>query len=191
MEREDAKRIVRIISAAYPSYHKSEQTLTDAVELWAMIFAEDHVIAVEAALKVYLSQPHEFAPTPGQIKEIMFNMANPDMLTEQEAWSLVLKALRNSLYGSEQEFNKLPQDIQRAIGSPAYLQETALHGNISVEESHFARRYRTVIERKRDENVIPHRPAIETTKTDYTKAVEDARARFEQMDIYDVKEIKN
>lgn len=155
MEREDAKRIVRIISAAYPSYHRSQQMLSDAVELWTMVFAEDHVIAVEAALRVYISQPHEYAPTPGQIKEIMFNMANPDLLSEQDAWGLVLKALRNSLYGAAEEFDKLPEDVQKAIGSPAYLRETALNGNISVEESHFARRYRTVMERKRDESVIP------------------------------------
>lgn len=155
MEREDAKRIVRIISAAYPSYHRGQQMLSDAVELWSMIFAEDHVIAVEAALRVYISQPHEYAPTPGQIKEIMFNMANPDLLSEQDAWSLVLKALGNSLYGAAEEFAKLPEDVKKAIGSPAYLRETALNGNISVEESHFARRYRTVMERKRDEAVLP------------------------------------
>lgn len=172
MEREDAKRIVRIISAAYPSYHRSQQMLSDAVELWSLIFAEDHVIAVEAALRVYISQPHEYAPTPGQIKEIMFNMANPDLLTEQEAWSLVLKALRNSLYGASEEFDKLPPDVQKAIGSPAYLRETALSGNISVEESHFARRYRTVLERKRDEAVIQGQITMEMKESELAKRIE-------------------
>ena len=158
MDRNDVKRIIRIISAAYPSYHRNEQSLSDAVEVWSLVFAEDHTIAVEAALRMYLSQPHEYAPTPGQIKEIMFDMSHPDILSEQDAWSMVLKALRNSLYGASEEFDKLPEDVQKAIGSPAYLRETALSGNISVEESHFARRYRTVIQRKKDEEILPRIP---------------------------------
>lgn len=190
MTRDEAKKIVRIMKATYPSYHKNEQMLSDATEVWATVFAGAPAQAVEEAVHLYISQPHEFAPTPGQINQIMFDLAHPDILTEQDAWALVVKAFGNSLYGSEVEFKKLPADVQRAIGSPVYLQETALHGNLSVEEALFSKRYRAVIERRRDSAVTSkvNRPALPdraNEKKEYESLVDAARRRFEQLDMKD------
>ena len=53
-------------------------------------------------------------------------MDRKDDRTPSEAWSLVYKAIKNSTYWSEEEFKKLPEDIQRFVGHPDQLRDWAL-----------------------------------------------------------------
>ena len=74
---------------------------------------------------------------------------------EIAAWGVVLKALRNSTYHSEEEFNKLPLVIQKAVSSPGQLREWATMENLdgtglNVIQSNFMRTYRLEIEREKE-----------------------------------------
>lgn len=73
-------------------------------------------------------------------------------------WELVTNALRNSSYGSVEEFAKLPPDVQRAVGSPNMLRTWAAM-NFSelqtVVASNFKRDYRAIIAQKKDFAKIP------------------------------------
>ena len=74
------------------------------------------------------------------------------------AWALVSRALRNGTYGAEEEFNKLPDDVKRAVGSPEQLHNWATTDEKTVEtviQSNFMRTYRTVIERKNQTAMLP------------------------------------
>lgn len=51
----------------------------------------------------------------------MRELNTPKQLNELEAWSLVEKAIRNSIYNSQEEFSKLPPLVQKAVGSPNVL----------------------------------------------------------------------
>ena len=53
-------------------------------------------------------------------------------MTPQEAWNLVAKAIRNSAYESREEFDKLPTDLQRLVGSPNQLRDWALMDSDTV-----------------------------------------------------------
>ena len=71
-----------------------------------------------------------------------------DEFNETAAWSIVWKAICNSGYHSEEEFEKLPPIIQRAVHSPLQLREWALLENmdgkaITVLQSDFQRAFRT------------------------------------------------
>ena len=157
MTRDEAKRIIRIIAATYPNYYKTQQRLSDAVDVWAMIFAHDSADIVNAALAVYMSRSNEFAPTPGQLKDIIYRELNRDEPSEIEAWNMVAKAIRNGTYGAEEEFEKLPDSVKKAIGSPSYLRDLAITEdlNVSVESSNFFKRYRVIVERKKEEALMP------------------------------------
>ena len=75
-----------------------------------------------------------------------------------EAWSIVKRAIRNSSYYAEEEFNRLPDTIQKAIGSPANLREMSAMEEKDVntiEQSHFIRSYRAVRERKKHDAQLP------------------------------------
>jgi len=155
MTREQTAKIIRIIGSTYPSYRPMDTN--DAIEIWQVIFNGVSYETVSAALYSYISQNHEFAPTPGQIKEIINHFANPNELTESEAWDKVLIALRNGIYGAEEEYARLPEDVQKAIGSPHYLHDLAMQEdvNYSVESSNFFRRYRTAVERRKEIEALP------------------------------------
>ena len=155
MNQTEASKIIRILTSAFSSY--KPPSINDAAEVWQIVFSDVPFEAVSAALYSYISRGHEFAPTPGQIKETLNHFLHPNELTEAEAWNMVLIALRNGIYGAEEEYDRLPEDVQKAIGSPHYLHDLALQEdvNYSVESSNFYKRYRTVLERKREIDALP------------------------------------
>ena len=51
----------------------------------------------------------------------MRKLAVKNQLSEAEAWAMVSKAARNGLYGAREEFEKLPEDVKQAIGTPDQL----------------------------------------------------------------------
>lgn len=97
-------------------------------------------------------------PVPGQVKEQISILRDQGSLNEQDAWELATNALRNSSYGSVEEFAKLPPDVQRAVGSPNMLRTWAAM-NFSelqtVVASNFKRDYRAIIAQKKDFAKIP------------------------------------
>ena len=158
MTREEAKTILRIITASYQNAYKdTPQRLKDAITVWAVIFKDDEYALVESALYTYINSKNEFPPTPGQIRDIMYRMSHPNELSEGDAWNMVRRAIGNGLYGAQEEFDKLPEEIQKAIGSPQWIHAIAMDENInmSVESSNFYKRYRKVLEDKKELECMP------------------------------------
>ena len=184
MTKDESRFVIRIINATYPKTYNTDEILSDAVNLWSTMFAADDFNLVRSALYTYINQEKSYAPNPGQIRAIMNRIQYPNELTEVDAWNLVQKALSNSLYGAQEEFDKLPEEVQKAIGSPQWLYH-AVHDentNMSVESSNFYRRYRQVMEDKRERQSMPSAvrkvvEAIEAQKGQSDVAmIEDQRA---------------
>ena len=92
-----------------------------------MVFADEPYAVVESALMAFVSSDTKgFAPAPGALKAIIAQTATESQVTPMAAWGLVSKALKNSLYGYKDEFAKLPQDVQTAIGCAEQLRDWAL-----------------------------------------------------------------
>ena len=87
----------------------------------------------------------------------MHVIQNPQELTELEAWALVTKAIRNGLYGADEEFAKLPPLVQQAVGQPRCLTEWAMLGaeDKAVTQSNFMRSYRAVVYRAKELSKMP------------------------------------
>lgn len=81
-------------------------------------------------------------------------------LNEMAAWEMVQKAIRNSGYHAEEEFEKLPEIVQKSVVSPSQLKEWALTENLNVEvvSSNFMRTYR--VERARENERIKLSPDV-------------------------------
>ena len=160
MTREDATRIIRIVCAAYPNTYPSDEVLMDAISVWSVVFAADISELVESAVYTYINEERFKAPNPGQIRAIMQRITHPDELSEGDAWNLVQRALSNGLYGAQEEFDRLPEDVQKAVGSPQWIHAVASDedANMSVESSNFYRRYRQVMADKREKECMP--PAV-------------------------------
>ena len=148
MTREDTIKILSVLRGAYPAFYRdiTKQEAETTIALWASMFDEEPCELVGAAVKAFISGDGKgFPPAIGQIKERIRQITQPEEMTEQEAWSFVSKALRNSTYGSEEEFAKLPPEIQAVVHDPGQLRQWAMSPAEDVETviaSNFMRSYR-------------------------------------------------
>lgn len=156
MNREEIKNTIRMLSAIYPKQFDTKQAIIDTIDAWTFVFSNDSAEVINSAVMVYINQPHEFAPTPGQLREIIYKETHKGELSEIEAWNLVAKAIRNGTYGAEAEFDKLPKTVQQAIGDASYLRNLASTEdlNTSVESSNFFKRYRAILDRQKTDETV-------------------------------------
>lgn len=160
MTKADVIGIMAILETAYPQYYakRDNQQRMEAVNLWADLFADDPAQFVAAAVKTIIVSGGAFPPSIGEIKNKMHDLSAPAMLSETEAWALVSKAVRNGIYGYEEEFAKLPPTVQAAVGRAEQLKEWAVMPEDDVQSvvaSNFMRGYKTVQKRERETAMIP------------------------------------
>lgn len=135
MTRDDVIKIMSVLRGAYPHFYRdiSKQEAYDTINLWAEMFAEDDVAIVAAAVKALIATDDKgFPPHIGAVKAKVRQITQPAGMTPQEAWNLVAKAIRNSAYESREEYDKLPPDLQRLVGSPNQLRDWALMDSKTV-----------------------------------------------------------
>ena len=148
MTREDTIKILSVLRGAYPAFYRdiTKQEAESTIALWESMFDEEPYELVAAAVKAFISGDGKgFPPAIGQIKERIRLITTPEEMTEQEAWALVSKALRNSTYGSEEEFAKLPPEVKSVVHDPGQLKQWAMSPADEVETviaSNFMRSFR-------------------------------------------------
>lgn len=159
MDKTETGKILAVIADVYPQYSKARNP-ESVIELWQMLFTEESYQEVNAALLAFLSTDEKgFPPAPGKLKAIIADAKMPNNeVTEAEAWAMVAKATRNSLYNSAEEFAKLPETVQRVVGSPSMLREWAMMDSEtlnSVAASNFMRSYRARVGHVREAMKLP------------------------------------
>jgi hypothetical protein len=157
MTREETKRIIRIMCATYPNFKPND--LSETVDTWDFLLEEYTYQEISLALKAYIATSTSgFAPSIGQLIEKVRSISCGAELSEMQAWALVSDALRNSSYHAEEEFAKLPEIVQKAVGSPNLLRSWATTDERSIEnvlQSNFMRTYRAELSRKREVQTMP------------------------------------
>lgn len=157
MTREETKKIIRIMCATYPNFKPND--LTETIDTWDFLLEEYTYQEISLALKAYIATSTSgFAPSIGQLIEKVRSISCGAELSEMEAWALVSDALRNSSYHAEEEFAKLPEIVQKAVGSPSLLRSWATTDERSIEnvvQSNFMRTYRAELSRKREVQTMP------------------------------------
>lgn len=158
MTRDEIKQLLMRIQTVYPNW-KPQTDLRFVVETWNEYLFEYSYEQMLLALKAFISTDTSgFAPNIGQLIEKARMISCPEELNEMEAWALVSKALRNGYYGAEEEFEKLPPLIQKAVGQPSQLRQWAQAESISIEnvvQSNFLRTYRSVVNRSNEVARMP------------------------------------
>lgn len=161
MNRTETIRILAVLKAAYPHAFK-DMTKTDGeamLALWEQMFEEETYEQVNSAVGALIAVRKEgFSPTIGEVKDQIYKLRTKVELDENSAWALVSKACRNGSYHSVEEFNKLPPEVQVAVGSPDMLKQWAAMESETVESvvsSTFKRAYRTQAERAKEVSKLP------------------------------------
>ena len=160
MEKVEVQTLLTLIQSEYPqSFAKmDERQMALKMEMWSKEFEDDDSKIVFAAARVLMRSAREFAPNSGQIREKINELTQAPSLDEQQAWALVSKACANGFYGYKKEFEKLPPDVQRAVGRPEQLKEWATMDVDTVQSvvaSNFMRSYRAGVAREKEMSRIP------------------------------------
>ena len=177
MNRDETKKILRIMVDSYPNYKPVD--MAETIDVWNMMLEDFSYQQVAMALKAYImSDTSGFAPSIGQLVGKMQMISKPNELNEMEAWALVSKAIRNGFYGAESEFARLPELVQKAVGQPSQLRQWAHSDMESIEtviQSNFIKTYRTVVKRESEIQRMPSdvRILIEKTNTMMLEDLED------------------
>lgn len=154
MTRDETINILLTIQAAYPNFRVQDKTIT--VNTWHSLLGRYDYSQVISAVEAYVrSDKSGFAPSVGQVIDKICSIYENNDVNEIAAWGMVLKALRNSAYHAEEEFEKLPPAIQRTVSSPGQLKEWATMENLdgtglNVIQSNFMRTYRLEAERQKE-----------------------------------------
>jgi len=161
MDRMETLKIMAVLRGAYPQFYRniSRKEADDTVGLWQDIFGRYEYSLVSAAVLSFIEADEKgFPPVPGQIAAKIRLIVGGDELTEAEAWGLVAKALRNSGYNYTEEFEALPDIIQRIVGSPSQLHEWAMMDSETVQSvvaSNFQRSYKVISQRDEERKKLP------------------------------------
>lgn len=184
-----------LLADAIKTYFPRDNVLPteNALRLWYAELKDIPYQIAYAALRKYVST-NKFAPTIADIREQaaeLYNQREGD-ISENTAWQLVWKAICNSGYHAEEEFEKLPETVKRAVGSASQLRQWGLSevndNTISYWKSDFQRIYRLEQQRERERNKLSpdvlklmrpiNNPQIEKNTTELS--IEDQRLNAEK-----------
>ena len=142
---------------SYPNFKPIDTEIMATT--WADMLSDYSYEQINVALKTYIrTDTSGFAPSIGQLVGKLQMVSQPNELNEMEAWALVSQALKNGYYGAEEEFAKLPEVVQKAVGTPANLRAWSHTDEQSIEnvvQSNFMRTYRTVVKRENEYAKMP------------------------------------
>ena len=157
MTRDETKRIIQIMCATYPNWKPAD--LSNTVDAWHLMLEDYPYNQIAIALKAYVtSDASGFAPSVGQLIAKLNTITTTNEPSELEAWAMVSRALRNGYYGAEEEFSKLPELVQKAVGNPSNLRQWSQTDVDSIEnviQSNFLRTYRNVVKRAEEVQKMP------------------------------------
>lgn len=155
MTYDEFSKIAKVMNAAYAS---NDVMFTSAkqIEVWHRMLSDLDCEVVEKAV-LNLIAKSEKKPTIAAIRREYFDLVMPEDMNEQQAWDMVRDGIRNGTYGAVEEFEKFPDVIKKAVGSPMSLTEWAALESSQVEtviQSLFKRSYRAAIEQQNKAKVL-------------------------------------
>lgn len=163
------------LKATYPQdwFIPSEES----ANIWYRHLMDIPYEALSLAVSFYMMTEKK-EPTIAALREkAQQYMPKEKELGEQEAWALVRKAVRNSSYHAQEEFDKLPEVIQKAVGSPLNLAEWAmmdLDDFETVQQSQFLRSFRVAQERRKETQLLS--PALQKKIQEAMLAADKSKA---------------
>lgn len=135
----------------------------DVVTVWHQALCDYPLEVVKLAVNHIISTS-KFPPVIADVVERINKITKKPELTEVEAWGYVKNALRNSLYNSLEEWEKLPEAVRSAV-TPELLKDWAMLGFEEVDtviQSNFMRSYKVKAKTREELQVLPPQFAKQT-----------------------------
>lgn len=163
MTKAEVAKVMTVLQVVYPRYYagQSEEEKRQAVSLWHMMLEEHPYELVQQAVKSVIAT-NKFPPTVAEVIEKIGLLKSSGGMTELEAWGYISKAIRASTYRAQEEWEKLPAELQRIV-SPDLLRSWAMVEGDNVEtvlQSNFLRTFRAAQERQKTYDAVPREVKI-------------------------------
>jgi len=158
MKREEIVSMLSLLKVAYPNYYKdiSKKDAENTIILYEHMFRDYDSKLVLLAVEELIGS-FRYPPAIADIKEKIYQLTNFEDKSSSELWDCLLKAIRNGSYGSEQEFNLLPEIVKEYVRSPRQLQEMAqmdsdtIH---SVVKGQFLKQIENLKQRQKEQSMM-------------------------------------
>lgn len=126
MDREDTKKVLKILATAYPRYfaNMDKGDKIDQVNLYLDMFGGYPTEAVVVALKSYIKD-NEYPPSIAGLQK-QIDLLLPDENNAVELWNILAKAVKRGSIVTQEEFNRLPKPIRTWCGDLAQLRELGM-----------------------------------------------------------------
>ena len=133
------KETVKILGYLRANYTLNPGTNADmVVAVWHDTFKEIDYETVYEAVKEFTikDRNHNFNQFPGvgQIIGIISDWHKSTLESSEEAWKKVMRSAGNGRNYSKEEFQKLPENIQNALGVSSVLRELADANSYEVQK---------------------------------------------------------
>lgn len=159
MNREEAIKVLTILKANYQGFYKdiSKKEAEEVISLYQIMFENCDYKLVTLAVKELINT-FQHPPTVADIKNKMYELVNMrNDKSPTELWDKLLKAIRNGTYGYNEEFKKLPKEIQEFVREPFQLHELAgMDSNTihSVVKGQFLKQIEIIKHRQKQESIM-------------------------------------
>lgn len=175
MTKDETAKILATISALYPNFKVDNKAV--AINAWHLIL-EDHEYAdISKAIKLYANTvDDQFAPSVNKLIALTRKPAELTQMNEVTAWRLVRKAIGRGIYYSREEYEKLPEEVQQAVGDPEQIRQWAMLESSEIDtviQSNFKRRFETMQKRRLEIEAMP--AEMQELIKQNTKTLEDYR----------------
>lgn len=179
MTIDEMAEVMDVLEIAYPAFYAKQDADTKfrAMELWAVMFADEPWEMVAMAVKAFIASDDKgFPPNIGQIKGIIGKLTMPKSLemTELEAWTLVRKAIKGASMqdwsrrmlpdmtmgppSAVVQFEQLPPLLRQLVGDPRQLalwEELPDNEINTIIQSNFMRSWRARVSHEKEMLALP------------------------------------
>lgn len=128
MNKQQVVELVTLLQTEYPqSFTRLDaRQMAAKINLWQDEFKDDNSEEVYTAVRTLMRSGRQWAPTFGEIREKMRSMNAPEELSETAVLDIISRAAANGTYHADEEFKKLPPELQEIVHSPTQLREWAM-----------------------------------------------------------------
>ena len=157
MTRDEVKKVLIVIENTFSTFKVENKTQT--IDVWFSFLQGIPYEVIDNALKVYIATSGSaFAPSIPQLIAMTRKPKELSQIDEVSAWRLVRNAIRRGLYYYDEEFTKLPAEVQIVVGEPSQLRDWAmLESEVidSVIQSNFTKRFSQMQKRQNEIEAMP------------------------------------
>lgn len=152
MNKEETQKILTILRVNYPNNFKSVANKNDMdliVDTWDIQFKNytlDEVL--NAIMSIIATDTSGFAPSIGMVKDELNKKYKDSVMTDEEAWGIVLNSAKCNPAKARANFETLPGNIKKAVKHPKFLESLGYAGkkDQGTFKKDFVKSYKETIE---------------------------------------------